>query len=286
MMLVKSLQRQGLTYQQPLTAAQNQRLGTTWLRAFRAWDWLVDPVFLGFEHVPNTGPLLWVGNHSLMGMADAPLMLREIYKQKGFVLRSLGLHAHFRIPLWGELLVSNGVVDGTRPNCAAMMQAGEHILVYPGGGGEVMKRKGEQYALRWKARSGFARMAIENNTPILPFATIGADECWDIMLDNNYLRQTKLGRWLINKWQFKPEEIPPIVKGLGPTLLPKPQRMYFKFLAPINPADFAHLPHEEAILALRQATHEAITQGITELMALRESDPKRSLYARLRSRLS
>jgi hypothetical protein len=35
------------------------------------------------------------------------------------------------------------------------------VLVYPGGGREVAKRKGEKYQLLWKERVGFARLAIE-----------------------------------------------------------------------------------------------------------------------------
>ena len=37
------------------------------------------------------------------------------------------------------------------------MERGEAILVFPGGGREVMKRKDEDYVLIWKERLGFVR---------------------------------------------------------------------------------------------------------------------------------
>lgn len=263
------------------TPAEREAMGQSWIRGYAAWHWLVDPVFFGHEHVQATRPALWAGNHSILAFADGSLMLRELYRQHGIVMRSLGLHAHFKVPGWGHWLVKNGTVDGTRENCTAMMQAREHILVYPGGGGEVMKRQGDQHKLRWKNRTGFARMAIENNYPIQPFATVGADDCWDILYDNEQLRRTRLGRWLIDKSGIKAEEIPPLLKGIGPTLLPKPKRIYFRFFPPVHPEAFAHLPIEEGAWAMRNAVERIVQDGINELLAYREHDPKRSLRARL-----
>lgn len=48
------------------------------------------------------------------------------------------------------------MVLGTPENCAALMQAGQSILVFPGGGREVMRRKGEAYRLIWKRCRGGA----------------------------------------------------------------------------------------------------------------------------------
>ena len=50
------------------------------------------------------------------------------------------------------------------------------MLVFPGSGREVTKRKGEAYKVIWKERTGFARMAIEHGYPITPFASVGPEE--------------------------------------------------------------------------------------------------------------
>ncbi|WP_291809548.1 lysophospholipid acyltransferase family protein [Limnobacter sp.] len=265
----------------PFTKQQKQRIGQRMNRWYAAWNWLIEPEFEGLEHIPTEGPVLLVGNHSIMAFADGSLMMREIYRQHGIVCRSLGLHAHFKVPVWGKLLAANGAVDGTPENCTAMMQAGEHIIVYPGGGGEVMKRKGEQHTLRWKNRTGFARMAIQNNCTIVPFSTVGADDCFDILYDNAEFSQTRIGKALIKATGVKEEEFPPMLKGVGPTLIPKPQKMYFKFHPPINVADFQHKNMDKASLALRNAVEATVQGGIDELLVRRHTDPESVFTTRL-----
>ena len=270
----------GLHYE-AFSKEQKIEIGEQWLKRYQAWRYLVDPVFWGHEHVSASQPALWVGNHSMMAFADASLMVSELYQRHGIVLRSLAQHLHFKVPVWKKWLINNGAVDGTRENCQAMMAGQEHILVYPGGGGEVMKRKGEQHQLRWKNRTGFARMAIENNYPIQPFAAVGADDCWDILYDNNQFKKTRVGQWLTEHLAIKAEEFPPILKGLGPTLLPKPQRMYFQFFPLVYPQDFQHFPIEEGALALRYHVEQIVHKGIQELLAYRKTDPYQQFSARL-----
>ena len=103
------------------------------------------PQFQGLENVDPLKPALYVCNHTLYGMLDGPLLYEKLYEEKGILLRALGDHFHFKIPLWGDLLKRGGTVAGSRDNCAKLMEQGEHILVYPGGGREVAKRKGEEY---------------------------------------------------------------------------------------------------------------------------------------------
>ena len=40
------------------------------------------------------------------------------------------------------------------------MNQDETVLVFPGGGRDMLKFKGEEYRLLWQGRSGFARLAI------------------------------------------------------------------------------------------------------------------------------
>ncbi len=275
----------GWTYK-PFSDRHQQRLRQLWASTLAPWDFLISPEFEGLEHIPAKGPVLFVGNHSLMALLDGVLMVRELAKSRGIVVRSLGYHLHFKTPLWGRLLAFNGAVDGTRDNCAAMMKAGEFILVYPGGAGEVMKRKGEQHTVRWKNRTGFARMAIEHGATIVPFSTVGADDCFDILVDNDQYQKTRIGRWLAKVLGAKPEELPPIIKGMGPTLIPRPEKMYFRFHEPIDTAAYAKHPDiEEAAWELREQVEVTVQSGLSALLARRENDPDRSLRSRVRQRV-
>ena len=177
-----------------------------------------DPIFTGLDNVDKSKPALYVGNHTLYGTLDAPLMLLGLYQHKDIFLRSLGDHIHFKIPLWRNLLWDNGCV-----------QAKEHILVFPGGGREVMKNKGEEYKLVWKERTGFARMAMEHGYDIIPFASVGADEIFDIRYDTNDFYQSKLGQ-LVQKTGIKDKYLRggdaflPFATGLG--LLPRSEILF------------------------------------------------------------
>ena len=193
-----------------------------------------NPEFLGLWELDLEKPALWVGNHTLFGLTDAPLMVEHLYTQYGVMLRGLGDRGHFSVPYWGDMLVRNGMVLGTPENCSALMKAGAHVLVFPGGGREVMRRKGEAYHLVWKQRTGFARMAIEHGYDIIPFGSVGPDEAFDIMLDANDVMASPLWKQLAERFNLAErtrggDMIPPIVRGIGPTLIPRPQRYYFGF---------------------------------------------------------
>lgn len=267
----------------PITPQAQAKIGHQLTRWLSLWDLLVDPEFEGLDHIPSAGPVLLVGNHSLMAFGDASLMIRTLWQEKGILCRSLALHGHFKVPGWGKLLAAMGAVDGTRENCTAMMQGGEHIIVYPGGGGEVMKRKGEQHTLRWKNRTGFARMAIENGCTVVPFSAVGADDCYDIVLDNADMQKSKIGQMLIKLTGLKAEEFPPLIKGWGPTLIPKPQKMYFKFHPAIDASAFIRADLEAASWELRNQVENAINTGLNELLLRRKQDGSNSLVQRLKT---
>src|SRR3974390_2873988 len=113
-----------------------------WLAPMRAWH---RPSFIGVERVDPSRPTLFVGNHTLYGIQDAPHILHELKRVHGIFPRPLAERAHFVIPVWRDLMTTFGCVNGTRENCTALMNAGQQIMVFPGGTREVFKRKGEAY---------------------------------------------------------------------------------------------------------------------------------------------
>lgn len=248
------------------------------------WRWLTSPRFNGIDHVPRKRPFLLVANHTLMGVLDAPMLVLGLYERTGAFVRALGDHAHFTVPLWRDLLASFGTVDGTRDNCRALMQAGESILVFPGGAREVFKHKGEAYKLIWKERIGFVRMAVEFGYPIVPVAAVGAEECYEIVIDSEELLSTPLGP-LLRRVTSRPDEIPPVVRGIGP--LPKPQRFYFAFGAPIETRRYRGRQDDaELCLRLRRRVEYALEGQIARLLEERRHDPDRRLRQRLAHRLA
>jgi len=239
---------------------------------------IAQPKFYGMQNIPADGSLL-AGNHTLYAFLDLPFMLTEIWRRRGLAVRSLGENAHYAIPIWRELLTACGMVRGTRENVRALMDERATVLVFPGGAREVNKRRGEKYQLMWKERVGFARLAIEHCYPIVPFAAVGAEEMLDIVLDENnpaYAQLAHLVRRLTG-WPMQP-----LVHGIGPTLLPHPERLYFWFGEPIETTRLAGRSGDDArVRATRDKVRLMVQEGIAFLLAEREADPRRELRRRL-----
>lgn len=249
---------------------------------------LLSPVALGLEKVPREGPILFVGNHTVFGVLDAPMLFMSIYEETGRLTRALGDHLHFGLPLWRDVLLGFGAVDGTRENCARLFQAGEPVLVFPGGGREVMKRKGEKYKLVWKERIGFARMAIEHGVPIVPFASVGVEDMFEIVSDAEDILRSPVGDLLRTlgvtqkKWFRGGDMIPPLAVGKGIASLPRLERQYFLFGDAIDTRRFAGR-HEDrdACFELRGEVKSVIEQEIHQLAEIRDADPERYPVQRL-----
>jgi 1-acyl-sn-glycerol-3-phosphate acyltransferase len=254
-------------------------------RLLAPWRAYTEPRFTGLEHVPTDGAVLLVGNHTTLGVLDMPLMLDALRRERGRFVRGLADHGHFAIPGYRELFMRIGAVRGTRENCRDLLAAGEAVLVYPGGGREVTKRKGEKYQLIWKQRTGFARMAIEAGCPIIPFGAIGAEETYDIVLDADSRLMAPL-RALSALLGVREDLMAPLVRGLGGTPLPRPGRYYFAFGEPIHTTDWAgNHDDDHALRAVRDLTRNAVEEQIALLLTKREHDPQHNALARVSKRL-
>ena len=242
---------------------------------------IAQPKIYGLENLPANGSLL-VGNHTIYGFLDLPFMMAEVWKRRRLVIRGLGEHAHYAVPVWRDLLAACGMVRGTRDNVRALMGDRQTILVFPGGAREVNKRRGQQYQLLWKERIGFARLAIEQGYPVVPFAAVGADDMLDVIVDRNTPIYGRLAG-LYEKLLGFPT--PPVVRGVGPTPIPRLERLYFWFGEPVDSARFgSRFDDTEAARDLRDQVRQAILVGIQSLLDERDQDPHRSLLSRLRGR--
>lgn len=234
----------------------------------------------GAENVDPQRPGLFVGNHALMGVLDSPLFVYELYRQTGVFPRSLGDHFHFPTPVWGKLVTRFGAVPGTRENCRRLMESGQHVLVFPGGAREVAKRRDEINKLVWKKRTGFVYMAIEQGFDIIPFASLGCDEAYDIVYDgddfaNGWLGKRLLGNDKVNSLMRGGDLFMPLVKGIGPTLLPKAEPFHFSIGKPIPTVHLQGQENDPAVLwKLREQVSDAITGMLSSMDEARKAQPR------------
>lgn len=237
--------------------------------------WYFAPEYLHLERADRRRPTLFVGNHSLYGVLDVLLFADGLYRERGIVLRSLADRNHFKVPVWRDFVEQTGAVLGTRANCAALMRRGEHILVFPGGAREVFKHQGEAYQLIWKERFGFVQLAIEHGYTITPYATAGAEEAFDVLLDSSDYMNTALGRYLkrsgvADRYLRGGEEFPPLVRGLGLTVLPRPEKLYFLVGTPLEMARYRGREGDHEVLRrARKRVRRSLERLIVKVRAHR-----------------
>jgi 1-acyl-sn-glycerol-3-phosphate acyltransferase len=117
----------------------------------------------------------------------------------------------------------------------------------PGGLREALKPRELRYRLLWGHRYGFVRAAIRNHAPIVPVASIGADELFDLV-GNAFARGN---RWL------RGTGIPiPLTSKLLP--IPHLVRMKFVIGEPIAPPEPACGADEVAARRLRREVEGAL----------------------------
>jgi len=257
----------------------------------QALRWYFAPEYLHLERADARRPTLFVGNHSVFGVLDVLLFTDGLYRERGIVLRSLADRNHFKVPVWRDLIVQTGAVLGSRANCAALMRRREHILVFPGGAREAFKRKGEAYQLIWKERFGFVQLAIEHGYTITPYATVGAEEAFDVVLDSGDYANTFPGRYLkdtgiADRYLRGGEEFPPLVRGLGLTMIPRPEKLYFSVSKAVGTARYrGQSADPEVLQRVRARVGRSLTQLIAELQQRRALDTGPGTMRRILNRL-
>jgi hypothetical protein len=115
-------------------------------------------------------------------------------------------------------------------------------------------------------------MAIENGCTIVPFSAVGLEDAYDIVMDADELMATPLGA-LFRRFGLREDALLPVVKGIGPTPLPRPQRLYFR-LGPAVPT--AGLAADEASCReLRDRVKAEVERGIDLMLVEQAADPDR-----------
>ncbi|AYA68350.1 glycerol acyltransferase [Acinetobacter sp. WCHA55] len=226
------------------------------------------PTFIGAEQLDASQPAMYVGNHSLYGVLDSPMLIDYLYNEHQVAVVSIADHSHFYLPLWRSVVKKFGAVDGVPAYVREAMQQGYSILVFPGGGREVLKREGEQYQLIWKQRYGFLKLAQEFGYDIVPFSALGGDEVFDIGFDANKVVQHQYFQELLqvpqlNRLLRKGDVVPSLPKHLIPKRLP----FYFKFMPRQS---LMHIENLEQLQQFRDQIAAEIYTGLADLRVLRQ----------------
>ena len=70
-----------------------------------------------------------------------------------------------------------GIIGTAEADCLAVLEAGEQLLITPGGRREAAPSR-DFYRLKWEGRYGFARLAMKTGASIVPLAVVGGAEAY------------------------------------------------------------------------------------------------------------
>jgi len=231
----------------------------------------------GLDTLPRDGRFLLVGNHTTSGWVEVVSIPYFVHRELGRRVR--GLATRQLADMGGitrDIFEAAGAVVGNPDNAAELMRQDETVLVFPGGGRDMLKFKGEQYSLLWQGRSGFARLAIAHDYPIIPVGLVGGDDVYVSPVQRNGMWE-RMTRGVGQRLHGVSGVGIPLIRGVGPTLIPRPQRMYLRFGSPIHtrrPADFDSGAWE---MAIKERTQAALEQILRDLQTVRAGDPFRHL---------
>ena len=233
---------------------------------------IFNPVIVGTQNVPDR-PCLFVGNHSLFAL-DGWILGPVLHKDLGRFVRPLADRALFTIDTLNKFLTQRGPVIGHPQVCSALMENGSDLLVFPGGAHEAVKTASEMYALQWRERYGFIKLAAKHGYTIMPFGIVGPDEFYGHLIEGHELPGSILGTLLkrigLLTEDTRNDMIPPIPSGLFGSLIPKPQRCYIGFGQPLDLAQYKEKTlGKKKLQTLRAEVAGEVEKQLNELLLLR-----------------
>lgn len=213
----------------------------------------------GLEQVPKRGPALLVMNHGVLPF-HAYLLIREIFFRLGRLPRTLGARFLFQTPLLREIAVQVGAMNANHRNAKAALEAGELVLVAPGGIYEALLVHPGMKTIPWHGRYGFAVVACKMGAPIIPTYCQGINEVY--LTSRVFLRQRVR---ILRRIRFSL----PFFFGIG--LLPFPVKLVHRIGKPISTKRRKGESFRKAVRRI----HEEVLAAMRELM--QQKDGEKSL---------
>ncbi|HEX4462377.1 MAG TPA: lysophospholipid acyltransferase family protein [Polyangia bacterium] len=200
------------------------------------------------EHVPVRGGVMLVGNHSGGVALDGAMVLAAMLLEREPPRLAHAMAEKFMnmLPFVAEWASRCGQLTGLPEQAARLLNDDRMLLVFPEGARGTAKLYWERNSLV-DFGSGFVRLALSTNTPIVPFAFIGGGDAIPTFM--NLYRLGKL---------FGAPYIP-----VTPWLLPIPRRVPLKIVFGEPMIMTGSATDEDAAI---EAQVEAVKQRIAQLI--------------------
>ena len=237
----------------------------------RAWGWwfaFLRKVYWRIEHeglerIPVAGPAMFVANHRGFMPLDAVMHLSLILTHRNRIVRFLIIPSLLRFPYLCNFLTKLGGVIANQENAAKLFAAGDLVGIFPEGIRGSFTPYKSTYKLRDFAKSAFAKIAIENQVPIVPCAVIGHSEIFPIIgrINSSYVTK-EFG------WPYLP--IAPMFP-LAP--IPIPSKWHVRVLNPVSVQGLRPADAENARLVRDFARYiqDIVQRNIDDMLPKRKS---------------
>lgn len=129
------------------------------------------------EHVPDSGRALLIGNHSGGLPLDAGMIIASLMLDKDPPRHAHAMVEYFaqKLPFVSQLFSRVGHLTGLPEHAARFLNNDRMVLAFPEGARGTGKLYKDRYKLV-RFGTGFMRLALQTQSPIVPLAFIGGEE--------------------------------------------------------------------------------------------------------------
>jgi len=207
----------------------------------------------GLENIPP-GKALFIGNHGGQIPLDAAMAGLALFMEgePPRIARAMVERWVPTVPFVSSLFTRIGAIVGDPMNCRELLLHDQSVLIFP----EGVRGSGKLFKHRYQLQrfgTGFMRLALEANAPIVPVAVIGTEETYPSVY--NFEKLAKM----VGAPYFPVTPFFPLLGPLG--LLPLPSKVTVRFGAPIY-FEGDHKEPEEQIREKVQKVKDALQNEI------------------------
>ena len=213
----------------------------------------------GIENVP-AGKVLFIGNHGGQIPLDAMLASLSLFidAEPPRVARSMVERWVPTVPFVSSLFTRMGAMIGDPANCRELLAHNQGVMVFPEGvrgSGKLFK---DRYQLQ-RFGTGFMRLALETQAPIVPIAIIGTEETYPSVYNFGALAK------ILGAPYFPVTPFFPLLGPLG--LVPLPSKVTVRFGKPIyfegDPNESEELIREK-VQQVKDSLQAEINEGLAK----------------------
>jgi 1-acyl-sn-glycerol-3-phosphate acyltransferase len=189
-------------------------------------------------NVPESGPVLLVGNHTGGNMSPEVLILPLAFTTYFGVERPFYQLAHNLVLAspFGPYLRRWGAMAASHQHARDALGSGAAVLVFPGGDWEVHRPSWEGNRIDFAGRKGFIELALKADVPIVPVVTVGGQETALFLSRGAWLSKLTRADKLLRLKVIPISLALPWVINVGDLLghIPLPAKITIEVLAPID----------------------------------------------------